>query len=410
MFRLSSIQPKRNRLCILLAAVFLLPVSVMNAAAEETSFQQWIEDFYPVAAEQGITRETYTKAFTAIQYPDPKVIAKANFQPEFKSKLWDYLDARVNPGAVNMGKQMQRLHGNTLTRVEQRFGVRQEVILAIWSMETSYGRVLAKESRLHYIPQALATLAYADKKRAKFARKQLIAALQILQSGDVEPAGLKGSWAGAMGHTQFIPTSYLAYGVDMDQDGKRDIWNTIPDALATAANLLEDNGWQSGKTWGYEVVAPEKKTQYEGQTRTLQQWADLGFVRTRQRSFPRPGDKAVLKFPAGTEGPGFLMLRNFFVIKSYNNSDFYALAVGLLADRLAGGSGMAQDWPRPPGSLNIDEKFALQRRLKEMGYYQGEIDGAIGKGTRSAIRLVQRLHGKPQTGEANREFYKLISN
>lgn len=378
------------------------------AWTEETSFQQWLEDFYPVAAAQGITRETYAQAFAQVQFPDPKVIAKANFQPEFKSTLWDYLDARVNPRSVDMGIKMRQLHSTTLTRIEQQFGVRQEILLAIWSMETSYGRILEKESRLHYVPQALATLAYADKKRSNFARKQLIAALQILQSGDVEPSGLKGSWAGAMGHTQFIPTSYLAYGVDMDGDGRRDIWNTIPDALATSANLLEDNGWQTGKTWGYEIIAPDNGIQFEGQTKTLRQWTDLGFIRTRKRAFPRPADKAELKFPAGVEGPAFLMLRNFFVIKRYNNSDFYALAVGLLADRIGGGGRMAQAWPRPAGALNIDEKFALQKCLKEKGYYNGEIDGYVGKGTRNAIRLVQRLNGMPQTGEPDREFYRYI--
>ncbi|PIE57857.1 MAG: lytic transglycosylase [Desulfobulbus propionicus] len=395
-----------------LTAVFFLILFLQGSQkgfAGEQSFQQWLNDFYTTAAEQGISRSTYDRAFAQVHYPDPRVLAKAHYQPEFKSTIWNYLDARVNPRSIQTGHNMHQLHRQTLQSVEKKFGVRSEVILAIWSMETSYGRVLKKKSRLHYIPQALATLAYADKKRAKYARTQLVAALKIVQAGDVGLAGLTGSWAGAMGHTQFIPTSYLAYGVDMNGDGRRDIWNTVSDALATAANLLAENGWQTGKTWGYEVLAPANGILYKGQTRTLKQWQQMGFVRTAHRLFPRPDDRAELRFPAGPNGPAFLMLRNFFVLKRYNNSDFYALAVGMLADRLAGGKGLVQSWPRPPGSLDIEEKFALQRRLKELGYYNGEIDGSIGKETKRAIRLVQRLHGKRQTGEADQDFLKLIA-
>ncbi len=207
-----------------------------------------------------------------------------------------------------------------------------------------------------------------------------------------------GSWAGAMGHTQFIPTSYLAYGVDMDGNGRRDIWNSIPDALATAANLLQKNGWRTGKTWGYEVIAPKGGSRFTGETKTLGQWEELGFVRSKGRNYPRLDDKAVLKMLAGPEGPAFLMLKNFFVLKRYNNADAYALAVGMLADRLAGGNGMLQSWPRPAGSLNISEKFEIQERLKKLGYYSGRVDGYLGNESRKAVRRFQKERGLKDDG------------
>jgi membrane-bound lytic murein transglycosylase B len=184
----------------------------------------------------------------------------------------------------------------------------------------------------------------------------------------------------------------------MDGNGRRDIWNSIPDALATAANLLHKNGWRSGKSWGYEVTLPADSAALEGQTKLLSEWQQLGFSRPGGRGFPRPGEKAVLKLLAGEEGPGFLVMRNFFVLKRYNNADAYALGVGLLADRLAGFPGMAQQWPRPPGSLNAEEKIELQQLLQKRGYYRGEIDGNPGKGTRAAIAQFQQQEGMAPDG------------
>jgi membrane-bound lytic murein transglycosylase B len=215
---------------------------------------------------------------------------------------------------------------------------------------------------------------------------------------------MSGSWAGAMGHTQFIPTSYLAYGFDMDKNGKRDIWNSVPDALATAANLLHKNGWRPGKTWGYEVVLPAQAESYQDETKLISEWQTLGFKRPGGRKFPRPGDKAVLKILAGTNGPGFLMLRNFYVLKRYNNANAYALAVGLLADRLAGSKELNQPWPRPPGSLSMDEKMELQRLLLEKGYYQGVVDGYVGPASRSAIKRYQEQAGIVVDGTPNKEL------
>ena len=394
-----------ERIASLARFLVLFPLLYLPASAEaRTAFEQWLDEFRPVAGQQGVDRSTWERAFAGVATIDDRVLEKASYQPEFTTEIWDYLDGRVNPVSIAGGQKMDRIHDRTLTAVAGKFGVKRSVLLAIWSMESNYGEVLQKRERLHYVPQALATLAYADPKRQKFGRTQLIAALKILQAGDVSVDQFSGSWAGAMGHTQFIPTSYLAYGVDMDGDGRRDIWNSIPDALATAANLLHENGWRSGKSWGYEVILPPGSASLEGQTKLLSEWQQLGFKRPGNRAFPRPGEKAVLKLLAGEQGPGFLMMRNFFVLKRYNNADAYALGVGLLADRLAGYSGMVQRWPRPPESLNAMEKVELQQLLQKRGFYDGEIDGNPGKGTRAAIAEFQKETGMAPDGLPTRSI------
>ncbi|MEA3468932.1 MAG: lytic murein transglycosylase [Thermodesulfobacteriota bacterium] len=405
-----------NRLINLLGILFLLcclfqtghAETSVAASGEQQSFQEWLDSFYSVAAEKGITRATYDRVFAGVTTPDEKVLKKAAYQPEFTTEIWDYLDARVNPVSITNGLIMAGVYRKTLQEVESRFGVEPSVVLAIWSMETSYGAALLRSSRLHYVPRALATLAYADKRRRKFARSQLIATLEIIQAGDVTVEQLTGSWAGAMGHTQFIPTSFLAYGVDMDGDGRRDIWRSIPDALATAANLLHSNKWRTGKSWGYEVKVPANGERLKGQTKTLAQWQKLGFQRPTGAEFPEMGEKAELKMLAGEKGPGFLMLRNFFILKRYNNSDFYALAVGLLADRLAGKKGLVQSWPRPAGSLSVDEKFELQELLKEKGFYSGGIDGHLGSNTKKGIKAFQQGQGMTPDGKPTQEVLKAL--
>jgi membrane-bound lytic murein transglycosylase B len=376
---------------------------VLPGIAWGKDFRQWLEEFYPRVATEGISRVTWETAFDGIDQPDARVLEKVRFQPEFTLEIWEYLDFRVTPLSVERGLQMKSHYAQALAAVENRFGVEAKILLAIWSMESDYGAVFERPERLHYVPQALATLAYADPRRKNFAEKQLVAVLQILQAGDIGRQDLTGSWAGAMGHTQFIPTSYLAYAVDMDGNGRRDIWNSVPDALATAANLLHRNGWQSGKTWGYEVILPAGGERWVDKTRILADWQQAGFSRTGGRTFPRPDDRAVLKLPAGKEGPAFLVLKNFFVLKRYNNADAYALATGLLADRLAGSKGLVQPWPRPPGTLNGEETLLLQELLKKKGYYSGEIDGLIGEASRAAIRTFQEEIGMPADGKPSLE-------
>lgn len=399
----------RDRFRFFPALAVSIMVTLMPLQAKaDAGFRNWIRNFYPTAAANGITATTYNRAFAKITEPDPDVLKKAAYQPEFKSEVWDYLDSRVNPYTVKIGREMLAKHGRTLAALEQHFGVDKHILLAIWSMESNYGAVLNKDDRLHYVPQALATLAYADPKRANFAKKQLVAALKILQNGDVAPKDMTGSWAGAMGHTQFIPTSYLLYAVDADGNGHKDIWNSIPDALATSANLLAQNGWQSGETWGYEAMVPRGGGKYAGKTLTLGQWQKLGFVRPNGKAYRNPGQRAQLKLLAGASGPGFLMTSNFFTIKKYNAADTYALAVGLLADEIAGYGGLQQKWPRPHGTLDIKEKFELQTRMKALGYYNGEIDGNFGSGSKAAIAAIQQRVGMQPDGEPSKPLLDVL--
>ena len=387
--------------CVFFLALTFSPLS---PAYGSEAFVNWIEKFYSEAAKEGVSRQIWDQAFKEITEPDHVVLEKAAYQPEFTTEIWDYLDARVNSLSAEKGKKMDRFYSRTLESVAEKFAVKRSVLLAIWSMESNYGDILKKTERLHYVPRALATLGYGDPKREKFARTQLVAALKILQAGDVTTDQFMGSWAGAMGHTQFIPTSYLAYGVDMDGNGRRDIWDSIPDALATAANLLRKNGWRTGKTWGYEVVVSPGKFAHKGETKALSEWQKMGVRRPDGKSFAWPDDKAVLKFFAGKEGPAFLVMKNFYVIKRYNNSDSYALAVGMLADKIAGYGDLTQKWPRPSGSLLMDEKIELQELLQKKGYYSGVIDGSLGKGSREAIRSYQRAAGKKVDGEPTSEL------
>jgi membrane-bound lytic murein transglycosylase B len=396
-------------LTVLVTLAALQSGGLVPAMAADGGFKKWLDEFYMTVVQEGISRATWDTAFVGVTEPDPQVLEKASFQPEFTTEIWDYLDARVNPLAVEKGRKMAKVHSATLAAVEEKYGVEQSVLLAIWSMESNFGTILEQPERLFYVPSALATLAYGDQKRRKFARTQLVAALKILQTGEIGRAHLMGSWAGAMGHTQFIPTSYLAYGVDMDGNGRRDIWNSVPDALATAANLLKANGWRKGNPWGYEVTMPAGGERLREESKSLGEWRKLGFARADRGAFARPEEKALLKTPAGGNGPAFLMLANFSVIKRYNNSDSYALAVSLLADRLAGSGGvLVKAWPRPSGTLNAEEKIELQQRLLERGLYIGEVDGHLGPATEKAIKAFQLETGLSPDGLPNQNLLKSL--
>ena len=393
-----------------LAAAATLALALLQptgAARADAGFDGWVASFRSTAAQNGISRTTFDRAFRDVTAPDPEVLEKARTQPEFKAPAWDYFDNRVQEQSVATGRAMAKKWKPWLDRIEKRFGVDRNILLSIWSMETNYGEILKDKKIMRSVVRSLATLAYADKKRAKFARTQLIAALKILQSGDIDESHLTGSWAGAMGHTQFIPTSYQAYAVDMDGDGRRDIWDSIPDALATAANLLRKNGWQSGKTWGYEVVLPDGK-KFPNGSMSLSKWQSIGVTRANGKPFKNGGDSAELKLPDGRGGPAFLLTKNFRVIKAYNNADKYALAVGLLADEIAGYGGLVNDWSRPFTKLSFAEKQELQERLTTLGYYDGKVDGRIGEISKQAIRAFQAQAGLTQDGHPSKEVLTSI--
>ncbi|WP_019171011.1 lytic murein transglycosylase [Pseudaminobacter salicylatoxidans] len=398
-----------TRLASFAAAAGLSLALLLSAspASADAGFQRWIAGFRSTATQSGISKATFDRAFRNVRDVDAEVLEKARYQPEFTAPVWDYFDNRVHDQSVATGRAMARKWKPWLDRIEARFGVDRHILLAIWSMESNYGEILKNDQVMRNVVRSLATLAYADKRRAKFARTQLISALKILQSGDIDESHLMGSWAGAMGHTQFIPTSYQHYAVDMDGNGKRDIWNSIPDALATAANLLHKNGWQTGRTWGYEVTLPAGR-KFPAGSLSLAKWQGLGLTRARSKPFPSSSDIAELKVPDGRQGPAFLVTKNFSVLKRYNNADKYALAVGLLADEIAGYGGLVRDWNRPFTKLSFEEKQELQQRLSAYGYYDGKFDGKIGQGSRAAIMAFQAKAGMEQDGHPSMEVLSLL--
>jgi len=395
----------RSALAVICCVALLGTTSPSHASAK---FRKWISDFERVAVRNGVKRSVYRSAFKGIRSPDPEVLELARYQPEFRQKLWMYFDTRVNEEGIARGLEEKRKWAPWLSRIEKKYGVDRNILLGIWSMETGFGEALKKGSATRSIVRSLATLAYADRRRRKFARSQLIAAMKIVQAGHVSVDGLQGSWAGAMGHTQFIPTSYRAYGQDMDGDGRKNIWTSVPDALATAAQLLRKNGWRTGETWGYEVENAGRAYGQRNRSKTIAQWAKLGERRVAGRKWRNSKQRAVLKFPAGKSGPAFLMTKNFFVIKRYNNSDKYALAVGHLGDRFAGSGDFINPVPRPFPKLSFEERVEVQQRLARMGLYNSDIDGKIGSGTRAAIRKAQIRMKLNPTGFVSPDFLRRL--
>lgn len=391
------------RVAALVVAVFCLAFAAAPAAFADAAGQRWVAQFWPVAQKAGISRSVYMNALGSFT-PDPDVLAKASNQAEFVKPLWDYLDGAVSEKRLENGKQALKQYGRQLAAIEAAYGVDRSVVVAIWGMESSYGAVLTNEKIVKGTIRSLATLAYQGGRRAKYGRTQLIAALKILQRGDITARGMTGSWAGAMGHTQFIPTTYQAYAVDFDGDGRRDIWNSEVDALASTANYLAKMGWRQGETWGYEVVLPrgfDWRLADAGKTAPLSAWRKLGITRAAGRTFPNSDEAARLYAPAGANGPAFLLLPNFRVIKRYNNADAYALAVGHLADRLRGSGAFVGEWPRGVRPLSGDERAEVQALLARQGFYDGAVDGKLGAGTRQAIRAYQRHQGQVADGYAS---------
>jgi membrane-bound lytic murein transglycosylase B len=398
--------PSRRNMLRLIAAGTVCSTFPSIVLADQ-GFRDFVADFRSVALKNGISAQVYSSAFAGIDSIDPEVLEKARFQPEFKAPVWDYFDNRVHERSVTNGQSMAKKYRPWLDKIERRFGVDRHILLAIWSMETNYGEILKRPEVIRSTIRSLATLAYADKRRAKFGRTQLLAALKILQRGDVDVEGLQGSWAGAMGHTQFIPTSFMIYGVDIDGDGRRNIWTSVPDALASSANLLKQNGWQSGRAWGYEVALPQGVKLSAG-TASLDSWAAKGVARASGKPFRNGGDGATLKLPDGRSGPAFLVMKNFRVIKAYNNADKYALAVGVLADRISGSQELVRDWNRPFTALNIAEKEEMQGLLSKAGYYDGKADGNIGSGTKAAILAYQQAAGLTPDGYPSKELLNVL--
>ncbi len=363
------------------------------------AYDAWVAAFRPRAEARGITRATLDAAFRGAGFL-PGVVERDRNQTEFTRSLQDYLAIVASPEKVTEGRARLRARQALLAEIEGRYGVPAHVVAAIWGVESNYGQ------RRGDIPviSAVSTLAY-DGRRGAFFESQLIAALRILQNGDVAPGAMTGSWAGAMGHTQFIPTTFEAYAVDFRGDGRRDIWAEDPtDGLASAAAYLSGSGWQRGRPWGLEVRLPDgfdTGLAGRGAARGVPAWSALGVRDAAGGGLPDHGAASIL-IPAGPGGPAFIVFRNFSVILRYNNSQNYALGVGYLSDRLAGGAGLRASFPPDRFGLTIADRQDLQRRLTALGFDTGGADGVIGPRSEAAIRAYQQSAGLPATGEPSR--------
>ncbi|WP_134726252.1 lytic murein transglycosylase [Paracoccus luteus] len=371
----------------------LTPAPIPAASAQdEAGLQRWVQNFRPRALSRGITPATFDRSMAIARF-NPDVVRLDRKQAEFSRPVWLYLDSAVSDVRIATGRQMLAQHGRTLAAIEARYGVPREIVLAVWGMESNFG---ANRGRTQIIP-ALATLAY-DGRRAEMFENQLVAALRIIQAGDTDPAHLLGSWAGAMGHTQFMPTSFLEYAVDFTGDGRRDIWSDDPtDSLASTAAYLARNGWARGQAWGTEVDLPSGFSAVgKGTRRSSAQWAASGVTRKGGGALPS-GTGSIIR-PAGARGPAFLILDNFRSILRYNNSDNYALGVAYLGEAIAGRQGITGAWPRSDRPLSNAERMEIQRHLARRGFYADEIDGKMGSGTMEAIAAFQRSIGVAPDG------------
>jgi lytic murein transglycosylase len=374
----------------------LMTAEAIRAAG--ANFRTCIERLWPAAARRGISRsafQTYTRSLA----PDLRIMDLLDNQPEFTKSFWDYLDILVTDERIERGRALLDRYRTTFDAVERAYGVDRYTIAAIWGVETNYGTLTGDRPVL----RSTATLACVGRRQSYF-REEFLSTLEILQRGDVRPEHLVGSWAGAFGPTQFMPTAFKKYAVDFDRDGRRDVVDSVADVIASTANNLKKDGWLNGQTWGYEVVVPATFNFLladHARTIAIRDWERHGIRRPGGKPFPRPDDHAFLLLPAGVQGPGFLMVANFHVIMKYNPAEAYALAIGHLADRLRGGGPFAQDWPRYERVLSRAERLELQQLLARHGYNVGEPDGHLGLRTRAAIRDFQAKIGRVPDGFAS---------
>ena len=358
------------------------------------SFSEWQADFRAQALKAGINPQVFDNAFAGIT-PDMSVIKADRSQPEFSRPVWEYLDGALSPLRVRNGQRLLEQNAELLSRIEQRYGVDRQALVSVWGMESNFGSFQGNKS----VIRSLATLAY-EGRRPEFAQSQLIAALKIIQEGDISPDKMLGSWAGAMGQTQFIPTTYETHAVDFDGDGRRDIWNSSADALASTAHYLQSSGWKQGQPWGFEVTLPagfDYALADGAIKKSVAEWQTLG-VKVPASAAGSEQLSAALLLPAGYRGPAFLVLDNFRAILRYNNSSSYALAVGLLSQRFNGGGTILADWPKDDRPLSRSERVELQMLLSQRNYDAGNADGIIGANTRKAIRSAQQAMGWPADG------------
>ncbi|WP_081647611.1 lytic murein transglycosylase [Pseudorhodobacter ferrugineus] len=382
--------------CVAFANTAEVPVmaeqkeGVVDAQGDTQGLQAWLAAFRVRAAAAGISDAVMDSALTGLAY-DADVIRRDRNQAEFTKTIWDYLDTAVSDDRVSNGMAALRKQAATLQKIEDTYGVDKEVVTAIWGLESAYGTFRGSVRTV----QSLATLAY-DGRRSAFFEGELLAALKILQAGDTVAANLQGSWAGAMGHTQFMPSSFLAYAVDFDGDGKRNIWGDDPtDALASTAAYLAGYGWTKGAPWGLEITLPagfDYDQTSERVKKPVANWQAMGVRGADGADLPDHGPASVL-LPGGARGASFLIFSNFQVIERYNTADAYVIAVGHLADLLKGGARIKSGWPRELRALTLDERLDLQTRLTAAGFDTLGVDGKMGPNTIAAVKGFQKARG-----------------
>ena len=386
------------RMFLLMVIVAAVAFAAHPALAAANGFDSFVQSLWPQAKARGVSRETFDAAFEGVTL-NPKIIALTRKQAEFVKPVWSYLDSAVSAAKVQRGQARGAEWKDTLARAEGQYGVDGSIVMGIWGLETDFG---AYSGDMPVI-RSLATLAYA-RYRGDFFKDELLVALEILQQGHITPERMKGSWAGAMGQTQFMPSSFMKYAVDFDNDGRKDIWTNMPDAIGSTANYLKAHGWIAGATWGYEVVLPrgfDIAALDPAKFFDFATFAAAGVTRADGEALPRSGEAALL-LPAGLRGPAFLVTPNFKVVKSYNNSTSYALGVCLLGDRIAGLGNLRASWPRGDKPLDRKQAKELQVRLRKLGYDVGEMDGKLGEKASVAVRAWQKQAGLAPDGYPTR--------
>lgn len=379
--------------------LFASLASSLALEAAQADFDACLAGIRSEAASQGVPASVFDRAMTGVT-PDPKIIELMNNQPEFKTPIWDYLAVLVDDEKVAEGRAMMARHASALASAEQRFGVDRYAIAAVWGVESDFGKIAGKWS----LPQSLSTLACTAPRRRDYFRGELLAALKIVARGDLAAEKLRGSWAGAFGQTQFMPSTYLRLAVDGDGDGRRDLVDSAADALHSTANYLAKAGWVSGAPWGYEVSVPDSYSGPTGRSgkQPVASWAARGVTKIDGSPLTGSGNAGLL-MPAGRNGPGFLVFKNYDAAYSYNGADSYALAISLLSDRLKGRPGVRGAWPTDDPGISRAERKELQRLLIARGYDVGEPDGAIGAKTRAAIQEVQGRLGIERNGRPGKK-------
>jgi membrane-bound lytic murein transglycosylase B len=376
------------------------------AQPSSTDFNACLVTLKTQAAQQGFSPTNIDRAFASI-HQLPRVLALDAHQPEFTQTFWQYLNARVTPSRVERGQTFLNAKQALLKRISRQYGVQPAYLLALWGLESNFGANIGTVPEL----DSLATLACSPR-RSHFFATELFAALKILKADDISLAGMQGSWAGAIGQTQFLPSVFNRYAVDFDNDGHRDLWDSSADALASAANYLRALGWKRGARWGDEaIVPPHFPWQLAGldNTKTISAWRKLGLRAAHAPPLPSASTKASLLLPAGRHGPAFLVYHNFHVIMKWNASTSYALAVGYLADRIAGGGELKANPPATKQALKRGQLKALQSKLNALGFDAGSVDGMLGRQTRAAIRAYQLHAGLPADGYPNPKLLQALA-